>query len=614
MNNVEVKVNVINQLKLFKTATFKDKLCFLDEDIQNAQRAKATEVRVTVDEYRENNVIIENNGKILDNPQSLFSIAESGWDNEVMNTENPFGIGFFSNITVSDDIEIYSGNKYIKFDVNKMISENNPQLEVIELDEDEYYNGFKLVLNNFNFDNVYEFQIRERVERLGKYIQNLDIYYNDEKQNKTNLFESDKDYCFYKEINDDSVKGWIAIGSKYSWDTQELAIYYKGRFVTELSGFSYIRGDLHINDKTLNLTSPDRKDIIRDDKFDNFKKLIKSYIKEMVEESFLTGDEEDIEDYNEAINFYLDKSKAIKNTKFNVFKNSKGLDYLKGIAKARRNNKNINNFKGYNKYLDSKNSEQQESNVEEITVEGVLKSNIPEAKGIIYHEGSVNRTESYIETPHFEDKQLEEKDGDIINREDIIFWMKFNELETYEYKFNILNHYGLKLIVARNKVEEGLLKSLESNNSYNVHHIIDLRENITFSSTISNTELNIKEKRALMIFGYISNILGEDHNLFSIGDVMTTKMVKVNSTDISTEMIDDNVTIISDNISKKVYVDRSIIELSRLQEDLDEKFTLEDIQFILMNLNNIIDSLKLVIDKSENEIRNELLMKLAYME
>ena len=46
---VELKVNVINQLKLLRQSTFKDIYCFLDEDIQNAQRAKATEVRVTVD-------------------------------------------------------------------------------------------------------------------------------------------------------------------------------------------------------------------------------------------------------------------------------------------------------------------------------------------------------------------------------------------------------------------------------------------------------------------------------------------------------------------------------------------------------------------------------------
>lgn len=79
---VEVKVNVINQLKLLRQSTFKDIYCFLDEDVQNAQRAGATEAKITVKKY-EGTVTIENNGKILSNPQALFSIAESGWDDNV---------------------------------------------------------------------------------------------------------------------------------------------------------------------------------------------------------------------------------------------------------------------------------------------------------------------------------------------------------------------------------------------------------------------------------------------------------------------------------------------------------------------------------------------------
>lgn len=148
---VELKVNVINQLKLLRQSTFKDIYCFLDEDVQNAQRAKATEVKVTIDRY-ENKVVIENNGNILTNPQALFSIAESGWDESVRSSENPFGMGFFSNITVSNLINVHSGNTYITFDVEKMIATSNTEIEVEELDD--YYNGFKLVLNNFDFETA----------------------------------------------------------------------------------------------------------------------------------------------------------------------------------------------------------------------------------------------------------------------------------------------------------------------------------------------------------------------------------------------------------------------------------------------------------------------------
>ena len=134
MKKVQLKVNVINQLKLLRQSTFKDILCFLDEDIQNAQRAKSTEVHVDVDHY-EKKVIISNNGKVLKNPQSLFSIAESEWDDDVKNTENPFGMGFFSNITVSNLIQVHSGDKSITFDVQKMIDTNDTEIKVEVVDE-----------------------------------------------------------------------------------------------------------------------------------------------------------------------------------------------------------------------------------------------------------------------------------------------------------------------------------------------------------------------------------------------------------------------------------------------------------------------------------------------
>lgn len=222
--SVELKVNVINQLKLLRQSTFKDIYCFLDEDVQNAQRAKATEVKVTIDRY-ENKVIIENNGNILTNPQALFSIAESGWDENVRSSENPFGMGFFSNITVSNLINVYSGNTYITFDVEKMIATSNTEIEVEELND--YYDGFKLVLNNFDFETANSWDIEERVKILGKYVHELDIYYNGELVEKKDLTEGDdSEYQFSIEDNDCS--GWIALAGNYSWGDIRLGDLYRG--------------------------------------------------------------------------------------------------------------------------------------------------------------------------------------------------------------------------------------------------------------------------------------------------------------------------------------------------------------------------------------------------
>ena len=286
---------------MLRQSTFKDIYCFLDEDVQNAQRAGATEVKITVKKY-EGTVIIENNGKILSNPQALFSIAESGWDDNVKKSENPFGMGFFSNITVSNLINIHSGHKYITFNIEDMINTNNTEIKVEEVEE--YYDGFKLILNNFDFDAAYEFKIEERTEILGKYIQELDIYYNEQLIEKKDLTEGD-DSKYKFSINDSDVKGWIGLGGNYFWG-DNINIFYKGRLVTNLEGFPYLKGDLHVNDKTLNLTSPDRKDIIRDDKLDEFKTLIKIYVEEYCDNLIIQGIK-DAKFYSSCFNYYINK-------------------------------------------------------------------------------------------------------------------------------------------------------------------------------------------------------------------------------------------------------------------------------------------------------------------
>ena len=206
MEKVSLQVNVINQLKLLRQSTFKDILCFLDEDIQNAQRAKATTARISVNTQTKQ-VIIANNGQILSNPQALFSIAESEWDEDIKNTENPFGMGFFSNITVSDLIQIRSGNNLITFDVANMINTNDTEIKVEVVDT--FYDGFELTLNNFDFESARNWDIEERVAILGKYIQGLDIYFNNELQPHKDLTEGDNS-LFQNPIVEQDLQGWIA--------------------------------------------------------------------------------------------------------------------------------------------------------------------------------------------------------------------------------------------------------------------------------------------------------------------------------------------------------------------------------------------------------------------
>ncbi len=600
---VELKVNVINQLKLLRQSTFKDIYCFLDEDVQNAQRAKATEVRVTVDRWGEGTVTIENNGNILTNPQALFSIAESDWDEEIRNSENPFGMGFFSNITVSNLINVHSGNTYITFDVEDMISTNNTEIKVEEIDE--YYDGFKLILRNFDFDTASSYDIQERVEVLGKYIHELDIYYNGELIEEKDLTEGDgSKYQF--SIDDENCKGWIALGNNYSWGNN-VNVFYKGRLVTPLERLPYLKGDLHVSDKTLNLTSPDRKDIIKDEKLNVFKKVITEHVKKYCT-SLLVNGEENISDYASCFGYYVNKKNVKNSIKFMTFKSKSEDDikYLKGIAIARGKNKDIKSFTGYEIYLKKDAAKQNEQIVNEVTVNPELQTAPEEANGRIYHEASCSHRDGYVEVPEIKIKDLMEKRGSlIIDPSEPTFYIGFSEVEQYEYKLNIARHYDLKIIVSRNEVETSILKSMKE--SDNVLHISELKEEITVRGYLSNTELSIKESRALMIFDMISRILGFDHNVFAIGDLMVTKSVSVESIGVEEEMVEPNIVVLKDELNDKVYVDRSIINKNKLRNDTDTNLDIFDYQFIMANFKEMMKQVALVAGISPNDCEVKVL-------
>lgn len=598
---VELKVNVINQLKLLRQSTFKDIYCFLDEDIQNAQRAKATEVKVTVDRWGEGIVVIENNGNVLSNPQALFSIAESDWDEEVRSSENPFGMGFFSNITVSNLINVHSGNTYITFDVENMISTNNTEIKVEEVDE--YYDGFKLILNNFDFDTASAYDMQERVEVLGRYVHELDIYYNGELIEEKDLTEGDgSKYQF--PIDDKICKGWIALGNNYSWGNN-VNVFYKGRLVAPLEGLPYLKGDLHISDKTLNLTSPDRKDIIKDEKLSVFKKSIMDQVEKYCT-SLLVDGEENINDYASCFGYYVNKKNVKNSIKFMTFKSKKEDDikYLEGIALARRKNKDISSFTGYEIYLQKDAAKQNEQIVNEVTINPELQADPEEARGRVYHESSYSHKDGYVEVPEITQEELMEKRGSlIIDSVEPTFYIGFNEVEQYEYKLNVAKHYDLKIIVSRNEVETSILKSMKE--SDNVLHISELKEEISVKGYLSNTDLSTKESRALMIFDMISRILGFDHNVFAIGDLMVTKSVVVESIGVEEEMIEPNIVVLKDVLNDKVYVDRSIINKNKLRNDTDTNLDVFDYQFIMANFKEMMKQVALVagISPSDCEVK-----------
>lgn len=77
----------------------------LGELLQNARRARASEIRITVDQ---SSLAIHDNGSGIADLQSLIFIAESGWEEPLKSNENAFGMGALSTLYFAEHLSVHS--------------------------------------------------------------------------------------------------------------------------------------------------------------------------------------------------------------------------------------------------------------------------------------------------------------------------------------------------------------------------------------------------------------------------------------------------------------------------------------------------------------------------
>jgi Histidine kinase-, DNA gyrase B-, and HSP90-like ATPase len=82
----------------------------LNELLQNARRANATAVKMTLSDDRQ--LTIEDDGTGITQPQTLLTLGESNWSEETKQQEDPAGMGVFSlanrNVTIrSQDWQVH---------------------------------------------------------------------------------------------------------------------------------------------------------------------------------------------------------------------------------------------------------------------------------------------------------------------------------------------------------------------------------------------------------------------------------------------------------------------------------------------------------------------------
>lgn len=123
-NKQETITASINERKLLDSVRhmFTTSWTMFGELMQNARRAHGTKVEFTLEGT---NCTVKDDGDGVKDFSKFVAICESGWDNQTMIEENPFGMGFLSCLMAAEQVEIHSGNKMVRISL-KAVQEKKP--------------------------------------------------------------------------------------------------------------------------------------------------------------------------------------------------------------------------------------------------------------------------------------------------------------------------------------------------------------------------------------------------------------------------------------------------------------------------------------------------------
>lgn len=148
----ETKVRAkVNERKFFETMKhmFSTSFSVLGELMQNARRAGASRIEFEVDVEKKTMAIVDDGHGITDF-QVVIAMCESGWEEQTMLTDKPFGMGLFSVFFAAKSVVFRSGGRILTVCLDDVINKreltvkddphatqvvSGTRIEFVELDE-----------------------------------------------------------------------------------------------------------------------------------------------------------------------------------------------------------------------------------------------------------------------------------------------------------------------------------------------------------------------------------------------------------------------------------------------------------------------------------------------
>jgi len=555
--NIEIRVNVINEMKKLRTVTYGDRLAWVEELIQNTQRASARNVWITV---LHDKFVIEDDGVGLFDPQVLFEKSTSGWGEEV-SSQNPFGEGFFSTLMVANKIKVRSIGFEAVFDVRKMFEQNT--LDCITIKGSARRRGFVVELTDLE-DEYNVWLVQRRVRDVAQFINGINFYLNGEKLKHKKFTDTDGS-PFAVVIDNEYVTGWLRPfrwGQEESYEGDEYKVYAQERFVKE-NYAPGVAGTVLIKDGMVDLRSPDRKEIIRNEKAQKFIDAMNKEIKKMFIGILQNGGDEDIDKYADFIDRYVPVEEYKPLIKF---------IYSTDVSNFKEILEKIKDKADTGEQIDfTQIAEEVEMEEQAIVEELELRNEVPKATETVTIERPEPQVVERVKT------------GSELREEKITFYVKKSEIDLFIDKLSLAEYHRLPVIIVRNKLEEKVLEGME-----NFLHIKELKERVELSAQLKKVgAIDEVEERALWIFEVISKGLGFSKNIFKIGDMTVYKEIKIGGE----EIVKEAEPALAVARGSEIYIDRGCLKKSRLVASNSKNILNSDRAFIATNMEVIAHEL-----------------------
>ena len=143
--NIVSSVNESRFLKHLRTL-FSTSTTVLAECLQNGRRAGASQIDFDYD-VSTSTLTITDNGCGIADFRALITVAESGWSEETMASEMPFGIGFFSVSFAAETIVVESRGRQISFSSEDLIAKRQ-----IAVQPSSFIGGTRITLQRCKLD------------------------------------------------------------------------------------------------------------------------------------------------------------------------------------------------------------------------------------------------------------------------------------------------------------------------------------------------------------------------------------------------------------------------------------------------------------------------------